>query len=225
MVWKCRRSIVLICCHIFWLVLQGQTFNSRFDVYQASSGTGFSVENDNTSQILVFFNAPWSDTLNYSSKLGMLRLGVDGQALDTVLFPLSLSRTYAGWSDASFIRPNGGMVVAGLSNNFIDNINRIALFFFDQNGQPDSSIVVDMGNQTWIGRQAIETSDGNFLVCGEKFGGDAFIMKISPLGDVLWSWSGGGPSIDYATSVAESPSGKYYMGGAKEFSGVTGTSG
>ena len=170
--------------------------------------------------IISFFNGGWQDSIFYSSKMGMLKISPLGEPLDTIMFPLALYNTYAGWSDASFKRPNGGYVVGGsVRSDVIDGLRRIGLFFFDPDGQPDSSIVMDMGSQTWIGRQVIETSDGNFLVCGEKFGGDAFIMKISPLGDILCSWSGGGPSIDYATSVAESPTGKYYMGGAKEFNG------
>ena len=76
-----------------------------------------------------------------------------------------------------------------------------------------------MGTQAWIGRHIIETSDGNFLLCGDKTPGDAFVMKISPAQEILWSWFGGGSSVDYGTSVAEDADGNYYLGGAKEFSG------
>src|SRR5690606_10997379 len=89
--------------------------------------------------------------------------------------------------------------------------------FFSVQGAPDSLHVMSELDG-WIGRHTFETSDGNFLLCGEGSNGnglDAFVMKFSPSGSPLWLWSAGAPNTDYATSVTEGSGRNYFSGGKR----------
>ena len=131
--------ILFILTGAFTCDLSSQTFNKRYNVYSSNSGTGFSVEQDGSGNILVFFNANWQDTAYYyGSKMGVLRLTSEGVSLDTTMLPLPLNATYTGWSDASFKRADGSYVVGGGVQNVIDLIHRPAVYFFDAMGQPES---------------------------------------------------------------------------------------
>ncbi len=205
----------------FWVALSAQTFNKRYDPYGLDLyGFAFSVEIiDPGSQLIVFYNAGWQDTIYYSSVLGTLLLSDAGLPLDTTEYFVPLNATYNGWSDASFKRANGSYVVGG-SIRGQDEIHYPAVFFFSAQGNPDSLFAMSELDG-WIGRHTVETFNGNYLLCGERSNGndlDGFLIKLSPTGNTLWTWSGGGGSADYATSVGESSDSKYYMGGAKEFS-------
>ena len=69
-----------------------------------------------------------------------------------------------------------------------------------------------------IGQQIIETSDGNFIIVGSKWGGFAvesqyYIVKISLTGEVIWEKLYGGSEGDYAHAVLEISPGRYLVSG------------
>ena len=68
------------------------------------------------------------------------------------------------------------------------------------------------------GRQIIETSDGNFIIAGNKWGGLAMqsqycITKISLTGDIIWEVTYGGSDYDCAYAVVEISPGRYLVSG------------
>jgi len=75
----------------------------------------------------------------------------------------------------------------------------------------------DLPGQSWIGRQAKQTPDGGFVLCGETSTVgfvDAFVLKTDSIGTVEWVKTYGGPYTDYTTSVDLDPlTGGYFTGG------------
>lgn len=85
------------------------------------------------------------------------------------------------------------------------------------------------GNVTWSksyggpeedhGRNAIQTSDGGFLLAGQTFSfgalfGDAFLIKTDAAGDTLWTKMYGGSQGDAAWSMVETSQHAYVILGA-----------
>lgn len=74
----------------------------------------------------------------------------------------------------------------------------------------------------------IQTSDGNFAVAGltGSFGfggGDAWLVKISPGGDSLWSRTFGGGSHDWCSSIIENSNGELCLAGGTQSFGSAST--
>jgi len=85
-----------------------------------------------------------------------------------------------------------------------------------------------MGNVEWAkayggiedesGRGAVQDNDGNYIITGFSnsfgLGGfDAFLMKITPNGDLTWFYTYGGSSNDYAFRMAQTSDSGYVMTG------------
>ncbi len=70
-----------------------------------------------------------------------------------------------------------------------------------------------------IGQEGIETSDGNFIVTGitgahkDSIGGDAFLVKYSQAGNILWNKTYGGAGSEDGRRIIESPDGGFVIAG------------
>ncbi len=75
-------------------------------------------------------------------------------------------------------------------------------------------------NEEWIGRQAKQSPDGGFVLCGETSsnGGaqlDAFVIKTDALGNEEWMETYGGIWNDEMVSVHPDPLGMHYFTGGR----------
>lgn len=73
-------------------------------------------------------------------------------------------------------------------------------------------------NRDDAGRQVIETTDGNFIIAGNKWGGfdlesQYYITKISLTGDIIWEQTYGGSDFDQAYTIVEISPGRYLVSG------------
>ncbi len=98
--------------------------------------------------------------------------------------------------------------------------SKATLFLLDQSGAPEGFWEYGGEGEEWIGRQAKQTLDGGFVVCGETSTSgviDAFLVKTDPQGEVEWVRTYGSVSRrDFLSSVDLAPGGGYYLGGSRE---------
>lgn len=142
-------------------------------------------------------------------------------------------KTYGGLSDDGFSSientMDGGFVAAGytLSND---------AYVTNSHGQKDGWVVkVDNdGNKLWqktLGGSnddslttIIQSDDGGYVVTGFTFssdgdvspqqgGSDAWIVKLSASGDIVWQTTVGGTNNDYANSIVQTTDGGYIVVG------------
>ena len=205
---------------ILGLETSGQTFNLRHHPHGANStsSTGWSIEQA-SGQFIVFGNANYFDSIFYSSVV--TSVVVDGMGnvtmVDRVVDPMHA--TYPGWSNGADKLTGGGFVIGGgnFRTDSMDNwIQRPVLYFFSANGEYDSFIELGPEDQEWIGRQAKQTSDGGFVICGDAAISnqtDGFVIKTDPLGQQEWVQTYGGNLSDYINSLGLRAGGGYFSGG------------
>src|SRR5690606_17308250 len=100
--------------------------------------------------------------------------------------------------------------------------NRATLYWYDQSGHISNHIELPLPGRSWIGRQAKQTPDGGYVLCGETSTVgyvDAFVLKTDTGGAVQWVKSYGGPYTDYFTSVDMDPAGGGYFAGGQHRQG------
>ena len=212
---------------IFGFESLAQNFNLRHDPFgQLYGESGWSIEGNADSLYLIFASAPFhNDTMYYSSVVTSVVLDGMGNVsmVDRVVDPLHA--TYPGWSNGADRLTNGGFVIGG--SNFrtdsLDNwIQRPVLYFFSANGEYDSFIELGPEDQEWIGRQAKQTPDGGFVICGDAFiagnQSDGFVIKTDQEGQQEWMQMYGGGNLDLIMSIGLRTDGGYYTGGYKYFS-------
>jgi len=102
----------------------------------------------------------------------------------------------------------------------LDNwIQYPVLFFINENGSADDLIVLGNENQQGIGRQAKQTYDGGYVICGDTYldnAGKGFLIKTDPSGNQEWIQTYG-DSVHWknVATVALIPDGGYYLSGEK----------
>lgn len=221
------RSLTMACAMGSCLFSAGQTFNVRHDLLSSinNSGAAWSVETTSDGNFAVFSNGNYSDSVFFSSVVRCLVLSSSGELTSEVIVPDFVHATYPGWSNGSHQRSDGGFVVGG--SNFrtdsLDNwIQRPVLFFFDGNGIYEQQIPLGPDNEEWIGRQAKQTSDGGYVICGETTVDgthtDAFVIKTDPEGNEQWTQTYGGPWNDYFVAVDQWSNSRYYSSGIRRIS-------
>ncbi len=171
---------------------------------------------------MVFGNANYTDeidSLYYSSVVTSLRVSGNGNVLtmDWVNEPLMVS--YPGWANGADRLVGGGYVIGG--NNLVTDsmgelIRRPVLYFFDAFGNYQSFQELPPVGTGGIGRQAKQTTDGGFVICGDaSLNGqaDAFVIKTDPFGQQEWVQTYGGEQLDGIISLGMRPESGYYSGG------------
>ncbi|HEX7319007.1 MAG TPA: hypothetical protein VF399_01465 [bacterium] len=112
---------------------------------------------------------------------------------------------------------DSGFILTGTTNSYGADSFDIYLIRTDKNG--DALWTKTFGGPlNENGYTVTQTIDGGFLIAGwtQSFGAgnyDAYIIKIDPSGDSLWSFLWGGTSMDKGCSVIEANDGSYMIAG------------
>ncbi|MCB9183901.1 MAG: PQQ-like beta-propeller repeat protein [Flavobacteriales bacterium] len=178
------------------------------------------MELNDAGEIVVVGISDWSDSLYYSSVVSSLRLSPQGEFISSEHFWDPPKATYPGWSNSTNKRSDGGFVVGGSNFNIdsLDNwLQRPVLYFLNAAGGFEQFIELGPENQEWIGRQAKQTPDGGYVICGEtsSVGNalQAFVIKTDAQGNEEWTRTYGGANNDYAMAIDTRPGGGYFLGG------------
>jgi hypothetical protein len=201
-----------------------QSFNLRIDPFGLQHAeTAFSVEVMDDGNYLVVAGAGFDDgQFFYSSVVTSIIVDPTGSVLGADHFWYPQHATYPGLSNSMDRREEGGYVIGGStfrSDSLNNWIQRPGLFFLNEEGGVASLIELGPENQSWIGRQAKQTPDGGYVICGEtsSVGNalQAFVIKTDAQGSEEWTRTYGGPWNDYCNSVEPRSSGGYFIGGQK----------
>jgi uncharacterized delta-60 repeat protein len=130
-------------------------------------------------------------------------------------------RTYGGslsdGANAITPTPDGNFIVAGYTSSF-GNVNGDAYFLkIKPNG--DTLWTKTYGVTNINGASAITpTPDGNFIAAGYTYSlgngsGDAYLLKIKPDGDTLWTKTYGGTELDAADAITPTSDGNFIVTG------------
>jgi hypothetical protein len=208
---------VVVCWMSVGLQMQAhaQTFNTRYDAWERAD-FGWAIERLSDTSFVVFSNSAYADSLFYSSVLTSIRIGPSGEYLDTNRLHIAGRASYAGWANASGPMTTGSGIIGG-STYAEGDTNRASLYRYDHTGAVVQLWELDLPGRSWIGRQAKQTPDGGYVLCGETSTVgfvNAFLTKTDPLGSIQWVQTYGGDYTDYATSVDMDPAmGGYFTGG------------
>jgi hypothetical protein len=187
-----------------------QSFNLRVDPFGQEYGeTAFSVEVANDSNYVVIASVPFNDgQFFYSAVVTSMVVNQLGLVLSTENVWYPPHATYPGWSNSTDKRTDGGFVVGGntLRADTAGNlIRRAALFMVAPDGSMEGLHEVGPDNQSWIGRQAKQTPDGGYVICGETSAVgnalQAFVIKTDAQGNEEWTQTYGGQWNDFAMAI------------------------
>ena len=146
------------------------------------------------------------------SDVYILKIKPDGDTLWTKRYHDALGVS----AQAVTPTPDGNFIIAGYEQTLTGNHDVCLLKI-----KPD-------GDTLWKKRYGgtsrdeataiISTSDGNFLVAGITIsfgagGGDAYLLKIKPDGDTLWTKTYGGASWDQASAITPTSDGNFIIVG------------
>lgn len=209
------RYFLLAMCAGLHLQAGAQGFNARYDAW-GRVDMGWSVELLPDSTYVIFSNSSYQDSLLYSSVVTGIRISPNGEYLDTSRLFIPERATYVGWANASGPFGTSSGIIGG-STGALGDLHRATLYWYDQNGHISNYVELPLPGQSWIGRQAKQSPDGGYVLCGETSTVgyvDAFVLKTDTAGTIQWVRTYGGPSVDVATSIdMDSSSGGYFMGG------------
>lgn len=174
---------------------------------------------------LAVSTTPWvDDDLNwyYSSVVTMVRTDSEGALLSLSHFNVPYHATYPGWSNSAVLLPDGSVMVGGGTYEE-DETQRPAIFRISPEGQPLGQWIYGAAGESWIGRQAKQTTDGGFVICGETSQPgpinngsqpDAFVLKTDAQGNQEWVQTYGAANrFEKAKSIDLTDDGGYFVGG------------
>lgn len=198
-----------------------QTFNLRSDPFAQRRQEGaWAVEPTVDGRYLVVASSPYADSLYYSSVVTTILVDQSGEVLNVDRVIDTQHATYPGWSNSTTRRADDGFVVGGgnFTTDTADNwIQRPVLYMIASDGTVEGYHELGPEGQEWIGRQAKQTPDGGFVICGEAalsgVQNDAFLIKTDGEGNEEWTRTFGGPFSDYTVAVDNNPTGGYFLGG------------
>lgn len=166
------------------------------------------------------------NTFTYSSKyvtsssaIFLVRTDSEGNELWT--------RTYngTGFAQGSAIvcTTDGGFMITGHSSGLQSQDPAILLIKTDSRGDTEWERNYGKGG-TYVGNSVAQTGDGGYIVCGWTTAGpvmnfDAYLLKTSPSGTVIWDKRFGGPGSEEGSSVIETLGGGYLVAGRTDSSG------
>jgi hypothetical protein len=197
-----------------------QSFNKRFDPWERAD-FGWCVERLADSSYLVISNSEWQDSLFYSAVVTGLRTNDTGAFLDTSRLSIPFRATYAGWANASAMCSDGRVVIGGNTYQSDETI-QAALFITGTDGTFSQLLVYGAQGEEWIGRQAKQTPDGGYVLCGETSTTgvlDAFLLKTDPDGVLEWVRTFGSEIFREGFATVEAlEDGGFWLGGGKQSS-------
>lgn len=197
-----------------------QTFNTRYDAWERAD-FGWAIERLTDTTFVVFSNSAYADSLFYSSVLTSIRIGPSGEYLDTNRLHIEGRASYAGWANASGPMTTGSGIIGG--STYADgDTNRASLYRYDHTGAVVQLWELDLPGRSWIGRQAKQTPDGGYVLCGETSTTgvlDAFLLKTDPDGELEWVRTFGSENFREGFATVEVlDDGGFWLGGGKQTS-------
>ncbi|MBI5267861.1 MAG: T9SS type A sorting domain-containing protein [candidate division Zixibacteria bacterium] len=121
----------------------------------------------------------------------------------------------------------GGFVAVGSTGSFGEGYSSIYAVKVDWNG--DSVWAKTFGGSKADYGYSVETAlDGDYMIVGatSSYGlgyNDAYLLKVTPFGDVVWEKTFGGAKDDRGFSVINSPGGDFILAGTTESFGKGGS--
>ena len=120
---------------------------------------------------------------------------------------------------------DGGYILAGLTQTYGSGLEDFYIIKTDSAGNVEWTQVVG-GNQSDVALWVEQTTGGNYIVAGYTYsygagGSDAYLMKISSVGDTMWTRTYGGAQHDYFKSVKQSRDGNYVALGTTRSFGLS----
>lgn len=220
------RLVIAILAGGQHLLASGQSpFNARYDLLgQPYAQEAWGVEADSIGGAMVFFNGPyWQDGFYASSGVASVRVYADGSASEGFRHHVPDRANYPGWSNCSTRLQDGGYFIGGGTYQNGDT-HRVAMYWFDDVGIITNFREIDyLPGQAWIGRQAKQTTDGGFVICGETSQPgpinngsqpDAFVLKTDAQGNQEWVQTYGAANrFEKAKSIDLTDGGGYFVGG------------
>lgn len=106
---------------------------------------------------------------------------------------------------------DGNYVLTGYTKSFGAGNYDVYVVKLDSSGTVLWTLTEGSSGYYEVGRSIIETSDGNYVICGDNASitnnNEAYVIKVSPAGNVLWARTTGGPNNDEGFSIVETPNG------------------
>jgi hypothetical protein len=217
-------------CWLLWVLSAGlcvqssaQNFNVRHDMFnEGGFEFGWGVEVVPAGDAMIFFGGTYiEDGLQYGSALSTVSISSQGEFGEGFRLHIPSHNTYTGWSNCSAPRTEGGYIV-GSSTSVPGDTSRAALFWFNANGIVTNYRELDLPGQEWIGRQAKQTPDAGYVLCGETSTTgvlDAFLLKTDPDGELEWVRTFGSENFREGFATVEVlEDGGFWLGGGKQSS-------
>lgn len=220
------RSLAFLSALSVGFLAVSQGYNGRYDAFENGfAQESYGVEINSTGAVAFSGSADYD---SISSGSTFFHLSVVLTQLDQLGNKLWEKRTWrpfhssaTGWANSSDTIPGGGYVVGGASEDTLGN-DEVYLMRFDTQGDTLWTRVFGDPNliEYWIGRQVKYTTDGGFMIVGDRGGAngngvDAFLIKTDNMGFELWRRSYGGPFIDGFVSLDKCAANSYFTGGVK----------
>ncbi len=217
----CRDLLVIVLggC-LFDQAAAQDTFNHRFDTFdQLRVQDGWAVELAADSGFLAIHMSYYLQEPYLYLLTAVSRLSATGEHIATDHSPLAMHTSYCGWANSSDKTMDGRIVVGGNTLHPGD-VRYPSFTFFDEGGMFLDQWEFAVGPYAWLGRQAKQTPDGGFVLCGETTSTgyvDGFLLKTDANGVLEWVRTYGFPDLrDLIISVDLAPDGGYYLGGKRE---------
>lgn len=220
-----RWVLFLTLCAGLHAQASAQVFNRRYHPHGANSlsSVAWSVQPTDSGRYLIALGADYLIGNLYTSSV------VTSLVVDSVGTQLAVDRvvtpgyaTYAGGGNGMDKCSDGRFVVGGsnFTTDSLDNwIQRPVLYFINGDGSMDGFIELGPENHEWIGRQAKQTPDGGYVICGDGYidnAGKGFLIKTNAEGEQEWVHTYG-DSTHWKNVINFSiiPQGGYYISGEK----------
>ena len=114
---------------------------------------------------------------------------------------------------------DGGYILTGISGSYGDFRGNLWLVKIDANGDTEWIQTEGLGGFTSEGYSVQQTSDGGYIVAGEKKD-NMFMVKTDAMGVKEWDILLGGPKNDSGRSVLQTSNGGYIVAGYTESFGA-----
>jgi hypothetical protein len=133
------------------------------------------------------------------------------------------TKTYGGNRDAVaggiLLADDGGYFIIGTTDLEFEPVRKGDVYLLRLNAAGEVLWEETYGGEGYDGGQAITwAGDGNLLIAGvttsfDAEGIDAYVLKVDPEGNELWSKTYGGPLDEYVGAIAQTPDGRFILGG------------